>query len=237
MRVNTLGVGVILAAAVLLTGCSAGSTSEPSTSSDSAASSAPSEAAEATSSDCPELAEGETIEGSVLGTCITAALDGIAGYAATTSVMGIESTAKYNPAEKAIETSSDLGSLIVIGSDAWVKSGSGEWQVADVNSSDPIVAGLSAGAETASTTDPMAVAAALSGDFTVTGTGERLGKPVYLVSGTVEQQGVAVDAVFELTADYENLATTTSAAVGEQSVEVSMVVTEWDVTQDIVAPL
>lgn len=237
MRVNTLGAGVILAAAVLLTGCSASSTTEPSTSPDSAASSAPSEAAEAPSSDCPELAEGETIEGSVLGACITASLDGIAGYAATTSVMGIESTAKYNPAEKAIETSSDLGSLIVIGSDAWVKSGSGEWQVADVNSSDPIVAGLSAGAETASTTDPMAVAAALSGEFTVTGTGERLGKPVYLVSGTVEQQGVSVDAVFELTADYENLATTTSAAVGEQSVEVSVVVTEWDVKQDIFAPL
>jgi hypothetical protein len=238
MRVKKLGVGVVLAAAIMLTGCSAGNTAEPEDSADSTSSdSTPSEAAEAPASDCPELVEGETIEGSVLGSCVTEALDGIAGYAATTSVMGLETTAKYNPAEKAIETTSQLGSLIVIGSDAWVKSGSGEWQVADVNSTDPIIAGLSAGADAASATDPAAIAAALSGEFTVTGTGERLGKTVYLVTGTVEQQGVSVDAVFELTADYENLATTTTAAVGEQSVEVNMVVTEWDVKQDIVAPL
>jgi len=234
MRVtNKWGIGVIVAAAVLLTGCS-GTADKPA---DSTPSTNASQEAEAPQSDCPELTEGATIDGSALGTCIAAAGEAIAGYAATMSTMGIESTAKYNPSERALQTDSPVGSVIAIGDDAWVKTPTADWQVADTASSDPIVAALSNAATAASSVEPTAMASSLSGEFTVTGTGERLGKPVYLVSGSVEQQGVSVDVVFEVTKDFESLASTSTASVNGQSVESTMVVTEWDVKQDIVAPL
>ncbi|MBO9625151.1 MAG: hypothetical protein J7484_02100 [Microbacterium sp.] len=234
MRVNKWGVGVIIAAAVMLTGCSAGATDKPA---DTKPSTGASQEATAPKSDCPELKEGATVDGAALGPCIVTSLDGIAGYAATTSTMGVDSTAKYNPSEKAVEAVSPIGSIIVIGSDAWVKSPTSDWQVADRTSSDPIIAGLSTGATAAAAMDPTTIAASLTGQFTVTGTGERLGKKVFLVSGAVEQQGVSVDMVFEITSDYETLASTSTATVSGQTVESKMVVTEWDVKQDIVAPL
>lgn len=234
MRVNTWGVGVVIAAAVMLTGCSAGTTEKPA---DAKPSASASQEAAAPTTDCPELKEGATVDGAALGPCVVKALDGIAGYAATTTAMGVESTAKYNPSEHAVEATSPIGSMIVIGSDAWVKTPTSGWQVADTTSSDPIVAGLSTGATAAAALDPTTIAASLAGDFTVTGTSERLGKKVFLVSGTVEQQGIAVDMVFEITSDFETLASTSTATVSGQSVESTMVVTEWDVKQDIVAPL
>lgn len=234
MRVtNKWGIGVVLAAAVLLTGCS-GAAEEPSETKPSAETS---QEAEAPTTDCPELTEGATVDGAALGTCIAAAGESIAGYAATMSTMGIESTAKYNPAERAIQTDSPVGSVIAIGDEAWVKTPTADWQVADTASSDPIVAALSNAATAAASVEPTAMAGSLAGEFTVTGTGERLGKPVYLVSGSVEQQGVSVDVVFEVTKDFESLATTSTASVSGQTVESTMVVTEWDVKQDIVAPL
>ena len=118
-----------------------------------------------------------------------------------------------------------------------VKTPTTEWQVADPNSSDPIVAALSSGAATAAGTDPATAAGALTGEFTVTGTGSRLGQDVYLVSGTSEAQGVAVDVVFEVTDDYVVLATTGSTEAAGQMIETSLEITEWDVEQDIVAPL
>jgi hypothetical protein len=234
MRVNKWGVGVILAASVLLTGCAGGGSDKPA---DAKPSGAASQEAEAPTSDCPELKEGATVDGAALGTCIADAMEGVAGYAAKTSVMGMESTAKFNPSEKAIESISPAGSLIAIGDDAWVKSGAGEWQVADPSSSDPIIAGLSSTAADVATLDPAAAAAALDGEFTVTGTGERLGQKVFLVSGTVEQSGTSVDVIFEVTPDYVSLASSSTASVEGQSVEVTMEITEWDVKQEIVAPL
>ncbi|PVE90924.1 hypothetical protein DC434_19870, partial [Microbacterium sp. TPD7012] len=68
-------------------------------------------------------------------------------------------------------------------------------------------------------------------------TGERLGQKVFLLSGTVEQQGTEVQVVYEVTADYINLASTSTASLEGQSVEVTMEITEWDVKQDIVAPV
>lgn len=234
MRVNKWGVGVMLAAAVLLTGCSAGATDKPA---ESKPSGGASQEAEAPKSDCPELKEGDTVDGSALSTCIAEAMSDTAGYAAKTTVMGIESTAKFNPAEKAIESISPVGSLIALGDDVWVKSATSDWQAADPSSSDPVIAALSATAADVTSLDPAAAAAGISGDFTVTGTGERLGEKVYLLSGTVEQQGTPVDVVFEVTEDYVSLASTSSASVEGQSVEVAMEITEWDVKQDIVAPL
>ncbi len=233
MRVNKWGVGVVLAASVLLTGCAAGA--------EEAAEDKPSEAAqpetEAPASDCPELEEGATIEGSVLGGCVSDVMADTAGYAAKTSVMGMESTARYNPAEDAIESISPAGSLIIIGDDVWVKSASSDWQPADPASSDPLIAGLSTGATAVAEMDPAATAAALTGEFTVTGTGERLGQEVFLVSGVSETQGVSVDVVFEITADYVTLASTSTTEANGQAIEISMEVTEWDVKQDIVAPV
>lgn len=234
MRVNKWGVGVVLAAAVLLTGCSAGA-------SDKAAepkpSSGASQEAEAPKTDCPELTEGATVDGEALGACIADAMSETAGYAATSSVMGIESTARFNPSDKSLESISPVGSLIAIGDDVWVKSATSEWQAADTSSSDPVIAALSASAADVTTLDPATAAEALSGEFTVTGTSERLGQKVFLVSGTVEQQGVSAEVVFEVTADYINLASTSTASLEGQTVEVAMEITEWDAKQDIVAPL
>lgn len=234
MRVNKWGVGVILAASVLLAGCASGGSDKPA---DSKPNAEASQEAEAPTSDCPELTEGATVDGSALGTCIAEAMQDTAGYAAKTGVMGIDSTSRFNPSEKALESLSPVGSLVVIGDDAWVKSSTTDWQAADTASSDPIIAALSTSAQDISTIDPAAAAAAITGDFTVTGTGERLGQKVFLVSGTVEQQGTPVDVVFEVTADYVNLASTSTAEAGGTQVEVKMEITEWDVKQDIVAPI
>jgi hypothetical protein len=234
MRVNKWGVGVILAAAVLLTGCSAGGSDKPA---DSKPESGASQEAEAPATDCPELKADATVDGKALGTCISEAMSDTAGYAAKTDVMGIESTAKFNPSEKALESTSPAGSLIVIGDDVWVKSATSEWQAADPKSSDPVIAALSTAAADVASLDPTTAAEAMTGEFTVTGTGERLGEEVYLLSGTIEQQGTAVDVVFEVTADYVNLAMTSTATVEGQSVEIGMEITEWDAKQDIVAPL
>lgn len=234
MRVNKWGVGVVLAAAVMLTGCSAGASDKPA---DEKPSSSASQEAEAPATDCPELKEGATVDGSALGACIADTASSIAGYATTSTVMGMETTGKYNPAEKALESDSPLGSIIVIGDDAWVKSATGAWQVADPQSTDPVIAGLSTGAAAASQSSPAMIASLLKGELTVTGTGERLGQQVFLVSGTVEVQGVSSEIVLEVTKDYAPLATTTKASVGGTSVESTTLVTEWDVTQEIVAPL
>ncbi|ALX65979.1 hypothetical protein [Microbacterium sp. XT11] len=235
MRVtNKWGVGVIVAAAVLLTGCSGTSEKpEPSSASDAPAS----QEADAPQSDCPELTVGATIDGATLGPCIADAMADTAGYAAKTSVMGVESTTRFNPGEHAIESDSPVGSIIVIGDDVWVKSAASEWQTADPASSDPIVAALSSSAAQVASLDPAAMATALTGDFTVTGTGTRLGQEVFLLSGQVQQQGATVEIVSEVTADYVTLASTSSASLNGQSVQISMEVTEWDVKQDIVAPL
>ncbi|WP_217177079.1 hypothetical protein [Streptomyces sp. AC495_CC817] len=235
MRVNNKwGIGVVLAAAVLLTGCS-GAAEKPAD--DKKPEAGASQEAEAPKNDCPELTEGATVDGAALGPCVIDALDDIAGYAATTTMMGMESTSKYNPSERAIESNTSVGSMIVIGDQAWVKSPTGDWQVADPTSSDPVIAGLSTGATAAAAMDPTTIAASLGGDFTVTGTGERLGQKVYLVEGSIEQQGAKVDMVFEITADYATLASSSKTEAGGQSIESNMVVTEWDVKQDIVAPL
>ncbi|MFE7197968.1 hypothetical protein [Microbacterium oxydans] len=234
MRVNKWGVGVVLAAAVLLTGCT-GSGSD--STAEKKPSAGASQEAEAPQTDCPELKEGATIDGAVLGDCVADAMSDTAGYAATSSVMGIDSTARFNPADKAIESISPAGSLIVIGDDIWVKSATSDWQPADPSSSDPVIATLSASAADASLLDPTRAADAVTGEFTVTGTGERLGQKVYLVSGAMEQQGTAVDVVFEVTADYVVLASSSSASLEGQTVEVTMEITEWDVEQDIVAPV
>jgi hypothetical protein len=235
MRSKKWGVGLALTAAVLLTGCSAGAEEKPAEEKPSAA--AEQEETTAPTSDCPELTEGASVDGAALGACITDAMADTAGYAGTTSVLGMESTMKYNPSEKAVESISPMGSLIVIGDDVWVKSSTSEWQAADPQSSDPVIAALSTSAANLEGIDPAEAAGGLTGEFTVTGTGTRLDQEVFLVSGTADMQGVPVDVVYEVTSDYVILASTASAEAGGQSIETSMEITEWDVAQDIVAPV
>ena len=234
MRVNKWGVGVVLAAAVLLTGCSG---SGADTTTEKKPGVGASQEAEAPQNDCPELAEGVTVDGSALGACITAAMDDSDGYAAKMSLLGMETTTRYNPSTKAAELTTPMGSVVTIGDEAWVKSSTSEWQVADPNSSDPIIAGLSSAAATATSSDPALAAGALSGDVTVTGKGNRLGKDVYILTGTVDQEGVSVEMTYEVTADYVVLATKGTTEAAGQSIETSLEVTEWDVKQDIVAPI
>lgn len=239
MRVKKLGVGVVLAAAIMLTGCSA-PTEAPASDKPAAdkpaatESEAPSEAQDAT---CPELTEGATINGAELGGCIATVTQDVSGYAAKTTTMGIESTARYNPSADAIATTSQLGEVIIIGDNAWVKTLSSDWQVADSTSSDPLVAGLSMGAEGAKAADLATMAAAMNGEFTVTGTGERLGQKVFVLSGTVTVDGVSSETVYEVTSDYAVFASTSSTEAAGQTVEVKYEVTEWDVAQDITAPM
>lgn len=233
MRVKKWGVGLILTAAVLLTGCSAPTAEEPKDDKPAATE----EQTTAPESDCPELSEGATVDGPALGACITEAMTDTAGYAAKTSILGMETTARFNPETDAVETITPIGSLIVIGDEAWVKSATSEWQVADPNSSDPMIAALSNGAATAADTDPATAAGALTGEFTVTGTGTRLGQDVYILTGTSEAQGVAVDVTFEVTKDYVVLATSGTTEAEGQQIDTSLEITEWDVPQDIVAPL
>ncbi|MFJ4223420.1 hypothetical protein [Microbacterium sp. NPDC089695] len=232
MRVTKIGAGIVLAAAILLTGCSAPAAEETADET-----SATAEATEAPTTDCPELTEGATVDGTALGECITEAMTDSAGYAAKMTVLGMETTAQYDPATESVAWSTPMGSVVVIGGDAWVKSSTSEWQVADPESSDPIVAGLSQAAATANDADPAVAAAALSGEFTVTGMGSRLGQDVYILTGTAEQEGVSVEMTYEITADYVVLATTGATEAAGQSIETSLEITEWDVKQEIVAPV
>lgn len=233
MRVNKWGVGVILAASVLLTGCAGGS--------DKPAEEKPSGAAQeetsAPQSDCPELKEGATIDGAVLSECLVAATADSEGFAAKVTTLGMESNSRYSPADAAIETISPMGSMVIIGDDVWVKSSTSEWQVADPASSDPVISGLSTAAASIDVSDPIGMAGTLDGEFTVTGTGTRLGQDVYVLTGTAQSQGVDVETTFEITADYVSLASKASTEVEGQAIESTMEVTEWDVKQDIVAPL
>jgi hypothetical protein len=232
MRVNKWGVGIVLAATVLLTGCSAGS-EEPADEKPAAGA----EESTAPESDCPELTDGATIEGAVLAECVTAAMTDTDGFAAKMTTLGMESTSLFSPADDAIQTDTSFGSIIVIGEDAWVKTATGEWQVADPSSDDQEISALSTAATAVDPTDPMGVARTLSGDFTVTGTGTRLGQEVFLVTGTTEEQGTTVDMILEVTSDYVALAATGSTELEGQKIESVQEITEWDVKQDIVAPL
>lgn len=236
MRVSKWGIGATLIAMTMLVGCSApaGGDDEKKPESQSQASEKP---ADSTAQDCPELTEGATIEGSVLGTCIADHLKTIAGYAATTSTLGMETKARYNPADKAMETTSPMGSMILVDGAAYVKGATGDWQKADTGSGDPIIAGLSAAAQNVSALDPAAVAAALNGTFTVTGKGTRLGQEVFILTGKVQTNGASADTTYEVTADYASLATKSTAEANGMKVDSSMEVTEWDVKQDIVAPM
>jgi len=235
MRVNNKwGVGIVLAAAVLLTGCTG---SGADTTAEKKPSSGASQEAEAPKTDCPELKEGATVDGATLAECVTAAMTDTAGFSATMTTLGMESTTRYNPADDAVETSTSFGSVIVIGDDAWVKSATGEWQVADENSSDQEISTLSTAAKAVDASDPRGVADTLSGEYTVTGTSTRLGQDVFLLSGSTESQGTSVTMIFEVTADYVVLAANASTEVEGQKIESVQEVTEWDVKQDIVAPL
>lgn len=236
MRAKKLTVGLILATAIMLTGCSGGA-EEPTTKKPATETGSSQEETSAPASDCPELSEGATIEGSALGGCVAEAMGSSAGYAAKTTVLGMESLAKFNPESGDLESTSPAGSVVVIGDQSWVKSATSDWQAADASSSDPVIAGLSSVAADAASLDPATAAAALSGELTVTGTGTRLGEEVFLVSGTIEQQGVQADVVYEITSDYVVLASTSSATVADQTVEVVLEITEWDVKQEIVAPM
>ncbi|MBT2475584.1 hypothetical protein J7E68_13645, partial [Microbacterium sp. ISL-103] len=68
-------------------------------------------------------------------------------------------------------------------------------------------------------------------------TGTRLGQEVFLVTGTTEEQGTTVDMILEVTSDYVALAATGSTELEGQKIESVQEITEWDVKQDIVAPL
>ena len=234
MRVNKWGVGVILAASVLLTGCAGGGSDKPA---DAKPSDAAQEESAAPESNCPELKEGATIEGAVLSECLVAATADSEGFAAKVTTLGMESTSRYSPADAAIETISPMGSMVIIGDDVWVKSSTSEWQVADPASADPVIAGLSTAAASLDVNDPIGMAGTLDGEFTVTGTGTRLGQDVFVLTGTAQSQGVDVETTFEVTADYVSLASKASTELEGQAIESTMEVTEWDVKQDIVAPL
>jgi hypothetical protein len=214
MRVNTWGIGAVLTAAILLTGCSA--PTNDSTNGEQAGSDASAKPTSA-ASDCPELTEGTT--------------------AVTMSVLGMESTRRYSPADEAAETITPYGSMIVIGDEAWVKSTNGAWQVADPASEDPEVKTLSEAATTLDTSDPLELASTNVEEYTVTGTHTRLGQDVLLLSGASEDQGVPLSLVFEVTSDYVLLASTASSEAEGTTTDAVLEVTEWDKKQDIVAPI
>lgn len=233
MRVNKWGVGFVLVATALLSGCSAsGSDTAP----DGEAGTGTT-GADASQTDCPTLEEGATVAGEILGACITEAMEDTAGFAISMSTFGMESSSRYNPADLASETTTSFGSIIIIDDQTWVKPPTGEWQVADASSADQDVLALSSASESIDPADPLGVAGALSGDFTVTGTDSRLGEEVFLVEGVTTSGDVSVSMVFELTSDFVALAASASTEVEGQKLEAVQEVTEWDVKQDIVAPL
>lgn len=175
---------------------------------------------------------------SAIAACGTETLDESPGYASTSSEAGIVVTSRrYNPADSAMSVELPTGAMIIIGEDTWVKPVSGEWQVGDPDSTDAVVKSLSHTAALAVTGDPSATEVGPTGEYTVTGTGERLGQKVYILSRRVERARTEYDQVYEITEDYVILASNTTGEVRGQHIEYSFEVTEWDVPQEIVAPL
>lgn len=102
---------------------------------------------------------------------------------------------------------------------------------------DPGIAEISPATADLSVLDFVGGTEMLDTTFTVTATGTRLDKPVFILTGQVQNQGFSSESTYEIAADYAMLAEKSASDLDGQPIEATMDVTEWDVKQDIVAPL
>ncbi|ACQ81896.1 hypothetical protein Bcav_3654 [Beutenbergia cavernae DSM 12333] len=243
MRVTRAGAGLALASALLLAGCAQGGddpadeTSAADEQSGGAEESAEDEPDDDAASDCPELAVGEAVDVAVLAQCAADATAQVAGYAAETDLGGSASQVRVNTDPQALHMTSAMGEVVVVDGVTYVRT-TGEWQEGDPESSDPLIAGLSAAGENIDSLDPAAQAAAMTGvELTVTGTDTRLDQEVFVISGEGEVEGAAVSTVMYVTADYAVLGNESSADVSGTTIDTVITVTAWDEAQDISAPM
>lgn len=250
MRTSKVFAGTVLLAALVLTGCSGGNSEAPETATPLAdASEAATPTAEASASaeattgadevgPCPTLSVGASFEASELSACAAAAVTDVAGYAATSTTMGFTTSMKLNPAERELQVDmAQMGEVIVVGGKTYVRTSGGEWLPGDVNSTDPIIAGLSAAGDSEEIFNPTALTGDATGTLTVTGTDTRLGKEVYVITGTQTTEGNTSDVTYYITSDWETLESNVVSEISGQKIDVTVTVTEWDVKQNIVAPI
>lgn len=256
MRNTKFFAGTALLAALVLTGCSTGggtadSGSNSGSSSDGgttattpadggdagANESGSGESDAAVPGDCPELKEGATFDAKEVATCGMPAIEATAGYASTSDVMGMKTEAKLNPASNDMAMTSDMGEVVVVGGKTYVKIPGGDWQLGDPESDNPIVAGLSSAGDTLESLNPAKMAEAIAGDVTVTGTDTRLGQDVFVAEGKLEAAGSSIEVTYYLTKNWVPLETKMVTNTGGQELPMTVVITEWDKKQDIVAPM
>lgn len=242
MRTRIIATGAIVLSSLLLAGCSGSgtATAEKTAAPEASASTSESATTEPTKeavTDCPTLAVGATIDATVLASCVGDAAMASAGYAMTSSTLGMDITGKINPAAKEVALTMPMGSIVSIGDQAWVQSTGGTWQVADATSSDPTVAALSQATSGLATFDYATSLTGITGTLTVTGEDTLLGEKVYVATGDLAANGVTTTTSYSLTSGWVPLQTTSSATVSGTTVESKTTVTEWDKKQDIQPPL
>lgn len=253
MRATTtkIATGFMLLAALTLAGCSsspaadsADPTAETSASqpkaSDGTTAEAPADEKSADTADCAPLSAGQTVTRDQFTSCVAEVMSQAKGYAATSDVMGMSSTTRINLANgqvSAFSTTTPMGDVISVDGKTYIRVGGGAWKPGDPNSTDPIEAGLSQAGATIGTMDPTALSGQVTGDLTVTGTDNKGGKDVLVLTGTQEANGVSMDATFFVTPDWVVMGATASGDLSGTPITTTMELTEWDVLQDISAPL
>ncbi|WP_433675526.1 hypothetical protein [Microbacterium gorillae] len=253
MRATTsrIASGFMLLAALTLAGCSSSPASSPVDSSQESTASQPkatdepagdttSEDTSANTADCAPLTAGQTVDREQFTSCVAGAMSQAKGYAATSDVMGMSSTTRINLTEgqvSAFSTATPMGDVISIDGKTYIRVGGGEWKPGDPNSTDPIEAGLSQAAVTIGTMDPTTLAGQVTGDLTVTGTDNKAGTDVLVLSGTQEANGVSMEATFFVTPEWVVMGSTATGDLSGTPITTTMELTEWDVLQDIAAPM
>lgn len=257
MRATTskIASGFMLLAALTLAGCSSSPAASPADSSQESAASQPaasdgaaeeasgdttSEDTSANTGDCAPLTAGQTVGREQFTSCVAGAMSQAKGYAATSDVMGMSSTTRINLTDgevSAFSTTTPMGDVISIDGQTYIRVGGGEWKPGNPNSTDPIEAGLSQAGATIGTMDPTTLAGQVTGDLTVTGTDNKGGTDVLVLSGTQEANGVSMEATFFVTPEWVVMGSTATGDLSGTPITTTMELTEWDVLQDITAPL
>ncbi|MBD3943460.1 hypothetical protein IF188_17345 [Microbacterium sp. NEAU-LLC] len=247
MRITTktaTALVALAAVAAVVTGCSAPAESAP-TETAAASTPAPTPTTPSAPSGCPELAVGVVVTADQLDDCAARRMVDSAGFAYDTLTNDEPGTNRYDTATGDFESLTASLSIIVVDGEAWVKTAESDWQAPDQDSEDfGIAAGSQVAANYTSGDPDHAVRTFVGamdgpgagGEFTVTGTGERLGEEVFVMTGTSFIGSTGYDATREYTADYVLMASSGSGSFNTRDFTSTVTITEFDKAQKITAP-
>lgn len=227
----------LVAATLLLAGCGDDVTSASAPASPapaSASATTPAVVADAAPvSPCPTLTVGAVIPARTFASCVGAALESSAGYAATGTVFGEPATVRHDPARSAFDVATARGDVVGIGADIWVRPAGDAWSVADVAADDSDVRELSALAVQAAQSLPSLVTGEVMGEVTVTA----VTADAITVSGAQAVETLSVTGEYVVRPDFSLVSAAVTATSSAREVSLDLDVTAWNTEQNITAPL